>query len=241
MRAGNWIANSEGCWPSRRVAHFVDGLAVLGYNVRMKYGEALSLHRFAYGCGAEFMLVSPRELVRIMDTAVSGSFEEACCALDELWPSARGPAGQKKYAERVRLPGSDVDDDTTEPPVERSAPDGIDVVGVAYGQRNRNVALLGFKDYAEYLRSPLWFSIRARVLRERSQCDFCGCEATQVHHSSYSMDVLRGNTTVGLHATCRECHRGGEYDGRKKLSPGVATKKMRASGRRKKASALASD
>jgi hypothetical protein len=82
----------------------------------------------------------------------------------------------------------------------------------SYRKRDLVLRDLGFSGYAEYLSSPLWESIRSRVLdRDEHSCVRCGSRAWQVHHSSYSSMVLLGEDLVGLHSVCRECHELAEF------------------------------
>jgi hypothetical protein len=92
-----------------------------------------------------------------------------------------------------------------------------------YEVRNETLKRMGFNSYREYLESPLWKSIRAKVLaRDRCKCLKCGQEAREVHHKSYERGVLLGWASKRRHliSLCRACHEGAEFcDGRKtKLS-----------------------
>ncbi len=85
----------------------------------------------------------------------------------------------------------------------------------------RAVALrkLGFRCYRDYLDSPLWRKIRAKVLpRNEGRCAFCGAPATQVHHRAYTYRVLRGLKPNLLVQCCGTCHKDIEFwlDGRKR-------------------------
>lgn len=64
----------------------------------------------------------------------------------------------------------------------------------------------GYEDYAAYLLSPRWRSLRARVLdRDTRQCQDCGGRtALQVHHLRYRLgrEQLEDLTTL-----CQSCHR----------------------------------
>lgn len=61
--------------------------------------------------------------------------------------------------------------------------------------------------YKDYLKSPLWKSIRRRVLMAAShECACCSDKATQVHHRDYRPRVLNGNDDSMLVALCRVCH-----------------------------------
>lgn len=75
---------------------------------------------------------------------------------------------------------------------------------------DRLVALksMGFGSYEEYLQGDLWKGIRQNVLeRDNGVCRVCeSFQATQVHHTNYGRDVLRGENTHKLIAICRHCH-----------------------------------
>jgi hypothetical protein len=61
--------------------------------------------------------------------------------------------------------------------------------------------------YDEYLASPLWKAIRARVLKSAAyKCACCPSRATEVHHRDYRPRVLRGEDDSPLVALCRNCH-----------------------------------
>lgn len=94
--------------------------------------------------------------------------------------------------------------------------------------RADSLLYLGMANYAEYLASPLWESIRKRVLdRENRICRLCGEEASQVHHRSYSKATMLGDRIDRLVALCRECHRWIEFDGDRKCDPKEAEKRFR--------------
>ena len=99
----------------------------------------------------------------------------------------------------------------------------------AYRERNRIIRAMGFSDYADYLRSDLWASIRKRVLAVSSTCHVCRGVANQVHHRSYRKCDLNGTDTRRLFPICGPCHSRIEFrdsDG-EKLNPSQATAKMR--------------
>lgn len=86
--------------------------------------------------------------------------------------------------------------------------------GQMYVQRRVVLKRLGFADYRQYIVSPLWKTIRMRVLRDRPWCELCQAKrSTQVHHQSYSEDVMSGEEDTGLVATCSGCHHFVEFDG----------------------------
>lgn len=66
---------------------------------------------------------------------------------------------------------------------------------------------LGFADYASYLASALWESIRIKAFaRWGRQCRGCGGPACQIHHSNYALGTLDGTNLNGLWPICRQCH-----------------------------------
>lgn len=82
-----------------------------------------------------------------------------------------------------------------------------------YALRNKVIEDMGFASYAEYLRSGLWRSIRARVLkRAKNHCHICHGAATQVHHRRYYRKVMEGKWLSHLNAVCATCHELGEFD-----------------------------
>ena len=77
----------------------------------------------------------------------------------------------------------------------------------SYEQRDRDLLLMGFASYPEYLESDLWKSIRKRtILKAKRRCSGCAGPATQVHHRDYSASTLKGETENSLVAICRDCH-----------------------------------
>lgn len=79
-----------------------------------------------------------------------------------------------------------------------------------YSERNHHLRKLGFPNYTEYLKSITWTDIRDDFLRKNPLCCKCGGSASQVHHSKYTEDNLRGRSTQFLHAVCRQCHENAE-------------------------------
>ena len=78
-----------------------------------------------------------------------------------------------------------------------------------YRLRAMNCLVLGFQNYDDYLVSSLWKAIRRRVLQKSDRC-LCGRRSTTVHHATYAIDVLRGDTLDGLISSCRKCHKAAE-------------------------------
>ncbi len=72
-----------------------------------------------------------------------------------------------------------------------------------------NLQSLGFVSYADYLKSPLWASIRSRVYASKGRiCLDCKSHrATQIHHRQYDLETLKGDTLNYLVPVCRNCHR----------------------------------
>lgn len=90
--------------------------------------------------------------------------------------------------------------------------------GNTYSQRDHLLKLLKLGTYTEYLQSPLWRSIRGRVLtRDQNTCRLCGQPAYQVHHNKYDERTMLGKNIDQLFAICRTCHEDIEFsdDGRK--------------------------
>lgn len=82
-----------------------------------------------------------------------------------------------------------------------------------YEQRNMTLRRMGFASYEDYLASPLWKSIRKRVMKAaKGRCHICGDPANNVHHTSYKQKILEGKTLAGLVPLCRTCHEIGEFD-----------------------------
>jgi 5-methylcytosine-specific restriction endonuclease McrA len=61
--------------------------------------------------------------------------------------------------------------------------------------------------YDEYLKSPLWKTIRKRILdRDLHLCRDCGEKAQHVHHLSYAAQVMSGEDDSKLISLCVPCH-----------------------------------
>lgn len=66
---------------------------------------------------------------------------------------------------------------------------------------------LGFANYKEYLRSPLWRRIKIEELHKvQGQCAACGGATRTIHHRDYRPRVLRGDDRSALIALCTPCH-----------------------------------
>lgn len=74
--------------------------------------------------------------------------------------------------------------------------------------RKRNLLHLGFHSYAYYLSSPLWASIRLRVIEEKgNKCFVCrDADCDQFHHMDYSLTVLCGDNIDPIFPVCEDCH-----------------------------------
>ncbi len=76
-----------------------------------------------------------------------------------------------------------------------------------YAERSCSLRSLGFKTYSEYLDSELWQSIRKRVFRDKGRkCFKCKKPASQIHHPSYAVDVMKGDNIEPLKPVCNKCH-----------------------------------
>ena len=86
-----------------------------------------------------------------------------------------------------------------------------------YHKRDEILKKMGYASYREYLRSPKWRKIRNRAMKKaKGLCKLCGDPARDVHHLSYTKQVLLGGKGRMLIALCRPCHEDGEFaDGRK--------------------------
>lgn len=90
--------------------------------------------------------------------------------------------------------------------------------GWSYASRSRTLNLMGFRSYAEYLKSDLWRRVRAKVFASKGRaCCICGEHATQVHHNRYHRNDLLGKRLRFLNPICGRCHEGIEFlaDGNK--------------------------
>jgi hypothetical protein len=69
-------------------------------------------------------------------------------------------------------------------------------------------------NYTEYLRSPEWRELRARVLAQANyECSGCDKRAMEVHHRDYRPRVLSGEDLVPLVALCATCHHDTHFAG----------------------------
>jgi hypothetical protein len=94
-------------------------------------------------------------------------------------------------------------------------------------QRNFVLKAYGYKNYATYLQSSLWMSIRARVLEEAACICGCGKAANQVHHKTYTEANLLGETLHGLVPINNNCHYTIEFSDDCKVSLGDANRVLK--------------
>ena len=98
---------------------------------------------------------------------------------------------------------------------------------VAYRERNRILAAMGYASYEAYRCSALWRGVRAKVLAVNPFCYVCNGNAAEVHHAKYRKIDLEGRCLNFLYPVCRGCH--GKFEFRNdgaKLSPKRASHKM---------------
>lgn len=71
---------------------------------------------------------------------------------------------------------------------------------------NELVRSLGFERFDEYLASPLFAAVRARVFEERGEaCVRCSNPATEVHFAKHTRATLSGRSLDDLYPVCRDC------------------------------------
>lgn len=89
--------------------------------------------------------------------------------------------------------------------------------GGSYYERDLNLKKIGYGSYLEYLKSPLWSTVRARVFGHYGKtCALCPRPAEQIHHNWYGEKELRGQRMCNMMPICKPCHQSIEYkDGRK--------------------------
>ena len=96
-----------------------------------------------------------------------------------------------------------------------------------YAQRDAVLREMGFANYDEYLRSPLWAKIKRRLLKVCDRCP-CGAPATEFHHRSYKRRYLegRGKVTKFIVPICRRHHEHIEFDELGKTPLGQANRRL---------------
>src|SRR4051812_37355823 len=88
----------------------------------------------------------------------------------------------------------------------------MNAVSKSYSERSISLRKLGFDNYKSYILSPLWKTIRSRVLcRDGHLCRICKRNATNVHHNSYSEQALAGYDDLCLVSLCANCHMDFEF------------------------------
>lgn len=89
-----------------------------------------------------------------------------------------------------------------------------------YAIRNQALREMGYANYQAYLDSPLWLTIRMRIMaRDTGWCRCCKRRAAiSVHHITYDKPVMLGNDDTQLIAICAGCHKRAEFNGEKKLT-----------------------
>jgi len=66
---------------------------------------------------------------------------------------------------------------------------------------------MGFRSYAQYLKSELWKEIKSRVVdKYSSQCTICNQFGHTVHHTSYDLSTMKGDDIQHLILLCSSCH-----------------------------------
>jgi len=86
-------------------------------------------------------------------------------------------------------------------------PAGTGSRGETYLEKTSVLQWLNFADYSDYLDSELWKQIRESVFKIKgTTCCLCPCEATEIHHHSYGVEVMNGTDLNPLFPICRKCH-----------------------------------
>ena len=91
-----------------------------------------------------------------------------------------------------------------------------------YEVRDAVLREMGYASYQQYLDSDLWWEIRGRAMaRTAGRCVRCRATATEVHHSSYAVEVLQGYNILPLLPVCHPCHTLAEFNpsGAKRFDP----------------------
>lgn len=85
-----------------------------------------------------------------------------------------------------------------------------------YESRNEILKEIGYESYSDYLDSPLWKTIRVKVLdRDKKKCYICEGGASVVHHHSYQKETMAGEDMGKLYSLCPLCHYSIEFDKKK--------------------------
>ena len=91
-----------------------------------------------------------------------------------------------------------------------------------YDKRARMLSKLGYVNYAEYLASQEWKTIRSRVLAAGPVCVMCNRPSVVVHHVRYWDTVLLGLQDTCLAPLCHGCHESIEVQDGQKTRMGTA-------------------
>ena len=91
-----------------------------------------------------------------------------------------------------------------------------------YDKRALLLSSLGYTNYAQYLASAEWATIRARVLSAGPVCVMCDKPSAVVHHVKYWDTVLLGLQDSCLAPLCHRCHEQIEVPDGKKSRMGSA-------------------
>lgn len=75
-----------------------------------------------------------------------------------------------------------------------------------YDLRDKNLRILGYSSYKEYLDSELWKSIKKFLLKNKTKCAICPYKARVLHHKSYGINVLSGWDINELIPLCNHHH-----------------------------------
>ena len=62
---------------------------------------------------------------------------------------------------------------------------------------------MGFKSYADYLKSKMWKEIVDQVKKRDKNCRFCGKNGYSIHHGIYA---LQGYNLREVYLCCGKCH-----------------------------------
>lgn len=80
-----------------------------------------------------------------------------------------------------------------------------------YAVRNKILRKMGFMNYKDYLKSPIWKTIRDGHLRMWPRCYGCDSKAQTVHHGRYTWKNLFGASRQYLFSICHSCHKKCEF------------------------------
>lgn len=84
-----------------------------------------------------------------------------------------------------------------------------------YKERDAILVEMGFKDYNDYLLSPLWSDIKTKALNTLGRkCSICSKHTYLIHHRNYTKENLTGTTFEWLTPICDKCHGAIEFNHR---------------------------